>query len=733
MKLKNKKVIQAITIGLAAMMSATSSPVMVLANEGEENQTINNNNESSQSTNTVSETAGSCADIINENNNQITEATEAITEASNAVENIVTAGQEQNIEVPTDVLTTIQGELQEGANDISAAGSDLEIAVEAFNEALTADLKVDNALDENNQNSLVTETKKVAKNVQDFDGLNTSTTQDANDAINQADIANNSKIEKEAYDAKDLAEKELANAETGLKAAQTAYDLADDAVKEADKKYQEALNDQKEAKEKLQKAKDKLNDANTNATAANEMLKAAQAKLDKLDSEVAKLAQSKDDLEALKNQYYKLMVHYYRDKNINSAVYDENGELLVEESALKAKENGKTNNPSVTENTLKIGRELMKDLVMYKLKENGAEDIQFAVQEKGLTKKESADGELTTDDKGNDKVIITDTQDQYWNYPSGDDGRHHRVKVTYTITLEDGTKQNITEYYNYIYKANKYNDDGDVVNGPIYLAQIDNETGEVIRDTDKNNMDDFVKLSDELNKAIEASKIIDEYNAAKDAVDKAQDLVDTLNETIKTLSEKELKIDETRVAELKEKLDDAKEILKQATEDKATLEGKVEEARKAVASIDLSRFNKKPTEDPSEDEPEDTSPSEPTIIIPTDITPIVDDIPVVLPILPSTSGSGSTSVAENAGVAGVRVEPSEEIINKLPEIIDKDGEKLVKIEDNEIPLSDIPNLVESEHSIWWWIFIGWLLLLIAYIIYRLTKKKKEEENKEVKE
>ena len=72
--IKDKKVLQAITIGLAAAITATSMPVSVYADD-ENISTINteNSNENNENTNTqseenlISEVAGNCADIINEN------------------------------------------------------------------------------------------------------------------------------------------------------------------------------------------------------------------------------------------------------------------------------------------------------------------------------------------------------------------------------------------------------------------------------------------------------------------------------------------------------------------------------------------------------------------------------------------------------------------------------------------------------------------------------------------
>ena len=395
--MKNNKVIKALTIGLAAAIAATSNPMNVFAddeNTNIENQESSQGSESSSQNDSVSETASDCANIISEENNQITEATEAIGDATDAVGDIITAAGEQEIQVPAETLTNMQQELQQSANEIGQAGGNIEIAVQAFNEALVADLNVESDAKIAHDNLT-----NMQNSVNDFDSANTDTTQKANNTITQATIANTSDSKDEAYAARNNAVRELSNTEQEYKVAEAAYKVAKDAFDTADGKYQDALKEQQKTKDKLAEAKDKLKDASENANASNERLKAIQTQMDQMDKEVTKLAQSKNDLQALRDQYYRMMVHYYRDNNVKSAIYDENGTLLIKESAEKAVENGKTYCPTVTENTLKVGRELMKDLIMYKLKANGAEDIQFAVQEKGLSKKESADGELVKDNK----------------------------------------------------------------------------------------------------------------------------------------------------------------------------------------------------------------------------------------------------------------------------------------------------------------------------------------------
>ena len=506
-----------------------------------------------------------------------TDAEGSIQNAQEEVQDIADTIQEEDLSISTDTLEEIQEDLQEGKKNIEKVDENLENVSDILDNLPT----IDNAEDE---------VQKVEDSIQTFDEEKDKTTEKAEDTITYAGIANTSDDKDEAYAAKDNAVQTLEITEQDLIVAEGAYNVAKDAVAAVDEKYQEALVKKGEIEQQIANAQQELENADTNAQAANQNLIDAQEKMNQLDAEISQLAQSKDDLEAIQNQYYKLLVHYYRDNGVKSAVYNEDGTLDIAGSADKAAENHKNDVINVSENTLKLGRELMKDLIYYKLEANGATNIQFAVQEPGRVIKESADGELTKDANNNDRVIITETQEQYWDYPAKKGGRYHNVKVIYTMKLEDGTEQEVTEYYNYIYKSNKYSDAEGFSDGPIYLAKIDPANEGLERDTDENNMDNYTKLSEQVSKAIEASRVIDKYNEAKAAVDAAQTKVETIKNQINELVNKDYSFNDAQVAALKGELDKAQEELQKATEDKEKLEEKVEEARKAVASISLDRF-----------------------------------------------------------------------------------------------------------------------------------------------
>ncbi len=170
----------------------------------------------------------------------------------------------------------------------------------------------------------------------------------------------------------------------------------------------------------------------------------------------------------------------------------------------------------------------MKKIIYLELTANGVnhDTIKYAEQEKGLTKRQASDGDLVKDNKGNDRVTIAEDQkyDIWMDYTNSDDnGRYHSVKVTYTVMV-DGKEQEVTKYYNDIFKTNayeKYADDNaniaDMQNGPIYIGEITKENGKAVaysRDQDDFNFDNYSKILD----AITALESIKEYEEAQKAV-----------------------------------------------------------------------------------------------------------------------------------------------------------------------------------------------------------------------
>ena len=752
---KNDKVLRAITIGLATMIAATSAPVTAFAEEAEGAEgsansapAVSSSSEESSNTecsgsspseNTSSEASSAAAECIDIANNDIPPAAEAVADASEAVAAIT------DVIDPADatVIEGIQEGLTEVAGDLETVGGEdgnLDTAASAIAQALLNDANAEAALEEGNKK--VTE---AGEKIKAFNNAKPTTESKAGEAIDQADVANTSNDQREAEKAAADAVEALRISKEGLEAATDAYNAADKAVSAVDDKLKKAVEEQEAAAKRLDDAKNALNDASINATAANERLKGIQAQMDALDKKVDDLAKSKETLEKLSNQYYKLMVHFYRDSNIASAVYKD-GKLDVEKSAQKLSESGKETT-KLTENTYRVGRELMRQLINYKLEANGVDPSTIHIGDE-VTKNQKFfdEGTLTKDNNNLDKVSVVDEKKlspedrAEWEkehsiyfsaYGQGLNGTANSVKVTYTVKDENGNDTTVTEYYNYEIKGRGENDELDFENGPIYLALIDGKNVE--RDTGVNNMDDLRNLNQRMEDAMKAAQLLDEYNAAKKAVDDAQALVDDIASAIETLSETELKVSDEKVKALEEALELAKGELETAKEEKEALEGKVDDAQKAVDSIDLSRFNKKPAKDDedTDPEPEPAPAPAPIVVTPTDIIPEPGDAPIA-PIVPSTSafiGGGS----RESGVAGVRVEdPAAETVRPIASInpvfkkadLRKNNGKLVKIENNEIPLAAMPT-EEGLSMNWWWLLVIALLGATGKAMYENHKKKVE--------
>ncbi|MCR5802588.1 MAG: hypothetical protein K6G57_09700 [Lachnospiraceae bacterium] len=430
----------------------------------------------------------------------------------------------------------------------------------------------------------------------------------AGKAIDNAKVANSSDDEAAARAAKTNAESELKVAETDLISADAACDLADKAVKAADKSLTEKQDELERAIIKVGQINKDIENGVLDAKEAEAAVRSAQAKADELDERVTALSDNKAALEDLSRRYYNFMVHYYRDGAINSAVYetglDENGrhKLDIEASAAKAVENGKDENPSFHQesNTLVAGRDLLGEIVNLKLLSEGATNIRIGY-ESDETKdvKQAATNthvEDSPDNKHNERVKIDATEDIYFNYQKQDSGRCHYIMVSY---VKPGETEPTVERYNYIFKASKYGDETDLQNGPIYVAKIEkNENGKwtATRDADSCNFDDYSKLQQALVAVGELQTTLDNYKVAQDKVAAALKDVEDLNKKLE-----ELKKVDGDIATLTQRLEDAKKTLAQATQDKAVLEAKVEEARKAVASIDLSRFATTTSSDDDDD------------------------------------------------------------------------------------------------------------------------------------
>lgn len=645
--------------------------------------------EATEATASTETPAGEEATVENSGAAELIDAAEAAVIADGLA--VAGEGEVVVLQVGQDILE----QLQTGEVAVDGAASDLANAKAAMEAAVAADQAVA-------ENTAVVEAYN--------DAVAASETA-AQEAVDQAAIANDANSdEATAKAAAQAANTALTTSEEKLQDAENKYNAAQAAWEEADRQQQEAA-------AQVAAAETALENAKTNSAAALAALNAAKA-------QVAALENRKADLEKIQEQYYKAMIHYYRDPKINSAVYV-NHKFNLEASEQKALDDGKAYDPTyLNENTLKLYRELMRELVEYKLIANGADPstIQFAIQEDGLKLKEAATGRYELDNSKNEKVVIDqNTEDQYWtNINDNQSGRHNHVKVTYT----DKNGQTQTENYNYIFKASKYLDTTDLTSGPIYLAlvsdsKVNNKTVWTSeKDNDANVYDDYQKL----NAAIEA---LQNYEATKAAVDAAEAKVAALKDQAAALNNVTAN---AQVAAALADLDDAKAAYAAA--------------KAAVEAIDLSRFAVIPAAAADDDTEDETTGGAATLPIVTSITAPV----VVTPIAPLASFAAATAPAATpaavaAPAAGDATAPAagEGIVELEDEILPgaatveeeilpaadaKAPVAITNLTDEELPAAGFPGTVAN----YWWLWL--LLVLVAiliYTIYKYNKSKNEAE------
>ena len=624
---------------------------------------------------------------------QVEVTQEAASDAQTEVEKIddTTASEsvDASIQDLTIVETNVETVLTENA-EILENISNLETAVSSTEE------KINNAIEE----------------LETFANEENPIMEDSNSAISNAETANTTKSKKEAYQAKDDAKKDLASAENELSIAEEAYDQATQNVAQVEKEYKDIQEEKGKIEEQISKTEEALKTAKENSTAALEALKAAKSRLNLLEQQQDKLVSEKEDLEAIQQQYYAMMVYYYRDLLKKNAAFDEEGHLDISANAELAAglSDGKSEDPN--KDVMKLSRNLMEKLVNFMITENGGEVLSFAAT--GKDKKDTAEGQVFTNNQGEDQTKLVATPQQKWDNVKGESGRNNHVTVTY----KDKDGNTVTEYYNYIFKASQYNDETDLTKGPIYLALVkyneEDKKWEAAAVNDENNYDDYKKLTETL----DAINNLKDYSDAKEAVGKAQAEVEKLQEELNKL--KIAKVDETTINEIAEKLKQAQEYLADAKETKAKLEDKVEEARKAVAGIDLSRFNIKDDDDDEDDDPAPGTPD------PTPVVPAAPVTPDILPILPA-------STVVSRGLAPIVVEEEvEEPVRNLGEFVNLEDEKLpaapsvTTLDDNELPAAQ--EAETSPNYLFWIIMLILLIIALLVLIYAI-RKAREQSNK----
>ncbi|MBP5384761.1 MAG: hypothetical protein J6Y57_07290 [Lachnospiraceae bacterium] len=569
----------------------------------------------------------------------------------------------------------------------------------------------------------------------------------AEEASSHAENANTAGSKTEALEEKEKAENALAIAETHLYEATDAYDEARKNVNEAEEAYEKALEEQRRAEEQIEAAKKALEEAKNNSAAAKDALKKAQEKAEKAAEKVRELKENKEDLENIKDQYYASMVYYYRRLLGKDAVYEEDGTLDIEENAKKAEETGKAEKEALSPDAsgMQLNRYLAKLLIDYMISNNENVDpetanLQIGVKEKGTSSQKLSEGTVFTNAQGEDQTVVTGTkkdidgntvsageQTEWYTQRSNqdDNGRTNRVKVTYTD--KDGVEH--VEYYNYIYKSKKFGDETDLENGAVYLALIryneDEGQWESSAVEDENNFDDY----GELTRALEAIEELEQYEQASRSVDEAMEKVAQLEEIIASLSIES----PSNLSKLEEALEEAREELDEAYEKKIALEETVEEARKAVAGIDLSRFNVQVVKDA--DEITYASPASSGTL---PALPIAEDeglptIPVIFTPLVPVATPDASLLADSPFMDISPIERPETDDHSLlalkytplPDaVIPDDVAASSNLDESEIPGAKTAP-PEHEHKHWWL----WLLMAVSSItgLHLLGKKKDEEE------
>ena len=546
-----------------------------------------------------------------------------------------------------------------------------------------------------------------------------------------------------------------------------------------EKEYDEAKGLYDKAQKELDKAKSDLENAKTNTTAANERMKAAQAQLDLLDSRLEKLNENKaenyDKLKAIEDQYYALLINYYRNSIAlgNGALYNDDGTLDVQGCAEAISDDKiKKMAEGPGDPTFNLGRDLLKKLVMYKSEKN--EDIDWSTFEFGMTGivGDAREGvvykssEKTEAGNPKDNVVVKEPNvkdvngnkvnpsSNYYKYGMVKDktsikgGRANRVVVTY----KDNAGNEHTEYYNYIFKNPEFDDVSNFETGPIYLAEVykEGDTWKTKRDDSIYNFDDY----QELTKIVEVLNNIDKYNEYKNDLENAKKAVDSAAAEVQKLTEEverlqKVSVDTSKLQELEGRLAEAKERYTQAEEAKEVLENMASELEGILDKIDLSRFPAVATQNPQNDtddsdegdDSDDDASFDGGTVIPGTITFSNMQAPA------GTEGLGTiNTLTNNTGVLGVRVAQDNvgDADQGTVQIADDQvaraavapggktdnkknvGQELQRIKNNEIPLADIPNMGDEVTMNWLWLLIIFLLGATGKKLYDEYKKKQEE-------
>lgn len=538
-------------------------------------------------------------------------------------------------------------------------------------------------------------------------------------------------IEESKNGNEDKAKEHLAKAGEYLSAANSKFANSTEKLTEAETEYAAA-------KEALDKIEEQIGEAVKYSQEASKYLEDAQKKAEKL--------------EKMRDQYYALMLRYFNDE-VKTATFDENGKLDVEQSAAKASElnNNKVNKTQgIGNDTFYLGRELLEQLVTYKLEDEGATNIVFEAGIKGdPNSKPEKTAVITKDNEGNDKIgKYKDAGIHKWESGVGDNGRNNHVKVTYI----DGNNQEQTKYFNYIIKAKDKDYEGsdvDFENGVIYVSEIKKE-GDTWKYTKYNP--DSSEYLDNYNALVKAA---DDYKNAKAAVDEAAEKVKKLKEEINIVNSK-VATNKEKIAELSTKLEKAQEAYNNSKDNLKDFQDVYDQMLRTLYPEEYSDgpdvvepIEEEPITEPGvittpggADDPADNAGGDSDVDASEGATTNTITIPSV-ENLAGVAGLGTVNTRNNNGVAGVRVDENnggaadQGIVQVDDNQVAKaatapvktddkktDTKKVTKLENNQVPLANMPGEDSAEMN-WWWLLVVFLLGALGKKMYDEHKKKME--------
>ncbi len=745
-----------LSVGLAAAMIASSQPITAFAEDGDSDPKY---------TVTEAKAADQAEDDTQNTSAAVTNARDSLKESISNVED----SEKNEVAALVNSLDNVAGILSEETinkdgkvvENTNSVQTNLDTAASSMEEGVAKQAEADAiAISANTAFSSYDETSLTSA-MSD----NSSIITDKADSVSKnVSVANNSNSRDEAYAAKESAESDYAAANAGLVSANQAYDSAKSTVDAISANCALAKEAYDEAAMKVEAAGTALNAANGEMQKAVDALGVAEANLNFL-------LENEKGLKAIYDQYYGLMVIYYKDTLGNNVVYNPDGTVNLDACAGKVTEkalNAEAKSPK-NDNLYYSGRSLLVEEVTYMLRNEGITNFEFiskklytdenGKEKNNYTKEDKAalnelgfdTGKISTKDlsKGGPSLYqssgYTTTNDNNIN------GRANCFFVKYTNN--DGK----TEYkgYNYVIKSS-YDVDkeagesvsSELESGAIFIAEVGSDRNPTAVASDY-MYDNYEEL--------EAKVTSDNYKKYQDAlaaVKSAKEKVDYLRIEINNLNNCVLdKTEYNNYVSLKAQLDAAYAVLDQAENKKTDLEKKVKDAEDLLKTIDLSRFNTSSSSSSSSSNPSTGTPATTPVVTTVAQAPVqpVNELIVTGPIV--TLFDDAVPLTDIPVRNTVKNTNNAKAANKTTDAKDATPKKkaapkkaTVEIAEDEVPLSAAPaEKVEDKKEVkasvttpladatedgvviawWWWLILVVVALTIGKVSYDINKKNKE--------